>query len=1000
MQRFVPFSNGNSRHNSEITPNTKICMGDVVKITTRNKKLVNSRGTVMYIGYPYPGRGVRYGINLSSEANGDHDGSILFDIKTQKICAPKHYKKYYKRIKKRTFFKARKKHGIFLRKDEITEIERESTLATRFTIEDFVEVRFRGKGQIKFIGPLEHTKQMGVWYGIKLKERRGRHDGTVNGVKYFECVAQYGLHCRLDHLTLIKHSATLGDDISNKLQKGGKWAKVLGTSDEMKKGFVPKKRGNKYVSAVNLNVHMNNLLFEHSAPDDLHPPAPLHMTLTRSTTPSKIDSEPSRITPSSKLGTMTSLSNILPPSIFEQGISVNILPGMHKKESLSSSTGRPLKPSSVKRGGTIQVLPGYQKQFKERKFYDHFDFDEIEDELGDGEFGVVYKCRRVIEEEDEWEYSKTFKSSMNEDSDSDSALYPGDYSDSDSDSALYPGDSPTVGSATPDKMNAGARDEVFAVKKIKKAKFHHLNYQHKQENIKLLQQEIKLLEKIQHLKRRHMEGSQYIIDLIDVFEDRNYLYIVTTFCGGGNLWGYIDEANEENAHSEKNIQRIMQQILEGLAFLHRHNVAHLDIKPDNIMFSSQMEIQLIDFGMSRMIPPLHKAGVLVGTPNFVAPEVIDGFYDKKADIWSVGVLFFMLRFGYPPFFIDQGTNTASNEGANKAGNVLFNAIRKGFSPVVKEGLGAWFNADIVVSDALKDLISAMLEKDLAKRLTAAECLTHPYFKEVTDAKKLPPTIMDALSKFSGQCHFTVMMSRLFAHQIGADQRKELQECWDKFDVDGDGALTLDQFKQVMSKYDHNYKDYQVEAIFESLDWNETDTINFNSLLTAFSYQRLVAVDERLWEAFARLDVNNDGHITKAEIKRVLAMVDPDGFDEGLKYLDEFKAPKNIEQTAKLTPEERRKKNISIFIGDCMIAADWDDDGEIDYEEFLRALHPTFNEGTITPRAFSTPSHSNISEPQFIFQPSLETGINFNQSKQKHDASGDDIKYVSQYKVEQ
>eukprot|EP00483_Globobulimina_turgida_P012243 UN12265 len=133
-----------------------------------------------------------------------------------------------------------------------------------------------------------------------------------------------------------------------------------------------------------------------------------------------------------------------------------------------------------------------------------------------------------------------------------------------------------------------------------------------------------------------------------------------------------------------------------------------------------------------------------------------------------------------------------------------------------------------------------------------------------------------------------MVAKLFAHQIETNEMEELEECWNKFDKKGNGSLTLEQFKSVMREYDHGYEEYQIEAMFASLDWNETDMINFNSLLTAFSYQRLVAVDERLWEAFSRLDVDNDGHITKAEIKRVLAIVNPKAFDDGIKQLNLFK----------------------------------------------------------------------------------------------------------------
>lgn len=196
-------NNSNNQRLKPIASNYKVSIGDKVKISTLNNKLTNEKGTVMYIGYPYPGKGIRYGINLYS-SKGDFDGTLMLNIKTGKVAKANHLKKYRKQIKKRKFFKAKKNHAIFVKLEEITGIDRASSASTRFTIEDKVEVRFRGIGKIKFVGNLEHTKEMGVWYGIQLKERRGRHDGTVNGVKYFECASQYGLHCRQNHLKLVE----------------------------------------------------------------------------------------------------------------------------------------------------------------------------------------------------------------------------------------------------------------------------------------------------------------------------------------------------------------------------------------------------------------------------------------------------------------------------------------------------------------------------------------------------------------------------------------------------------------------------------------------------------------------------------------------------------------------------------------------------------------------------------------------------------------------------
>ena len=137
-----------------------------------------------------------------------------------------------------------------------------------------------------------------------------------------------------------------------------------------------------------------------------------------------------------------------------------------------------------------------------------------------------------------------------------------------------------------------------------------------------------------------------------------------------------------------------------------------------------------------------------------------------------------------------------------------------------------------------------------------------------------------------------MISKLFAHQIEPEQLQQLRDSWNRFDVDKNGSLTFDQFRNAMKEYDHGYREDQVEAMFDSLDWNETQRIRFDDLVTAFSYQRLVAVDERLWEAFATLDDDNDGLITKLEIKKVLRTLDKDNelhlFDAGLEKLEEFK----------------------------------------------------------------------------------------------------------------
>ena len=201
-----------------------------------------------------------------------------------------------------------------------------------------------------------------------------------------------------------------------------------------------------------------------------------------------------------------SLSHILPPNVFQSNISVHVPHGHHQR-------------------------------FTRKKFFDHYDFEEIKDKLGQGEFGDVYKCRKVIIEEigDDESCTDTEDSNVDPESNNDNNDRYGEYTDCESDS-----DDDDI-----------ENKEIFAVKRIRKAKFYHLNDTHKAESIKSLQQEIKLLEKMQHLKAVKVEGSKYVNDIIDVFEDRNYLYIVTKFCDGNNLWTHIENAADNEWISDR-----------------------------------------------------------------------------------------------------------------------------------------------------------------------------------------------------------------------------------------------------------------------------------------------------------------------------------------------------------------------------------------------------------------------------------------------------------------
>lgn len=182
------------------------------------------------------------------------------------------------------------------------------------------------------------------------------------------------------------------------------------------------------------------------------------------------------------------------------------------------------------------------------------------------------------------------------------------------------------------------------------------------------------------------------------------------YCTGGELFDRIVSAQR---FTEKHAADIMNQMLSAVKHLHEHNIVHRDLKPENFLMNDtgeDAEIKLIDFGLSKRFSQkdeLEKMHTVVGTPYYVAPEVLKGNYDKQCDVWSLGVILFVFLCGYPPF---EGDN---NKEIFK--NVLKTPLT--FDPI------DWDR----VSDAAKDLLTKMLEKDPTKRISAQQCLEHPWF---------------------------------------------------------------------------------------------------------------------------------------------------------------------------------------------------------------------------------------------------------------------------------
>eukprot|EP01082_Thalassiosira_pseudonana_P007369 g7078.t1 g7078 contig23:1807757-1809052(-) len=251
--------------------------------------------------------------------------------------------------------------------------------------------------------------------------------------------------------------------------------------------------------------------------------------------------------------------------------------------------------------------------------------------------------------------------------------------------------------------------QQFAIKSLRKSEH--------SSKLKDLDREVMLLDEMNH---------ERIIRLVDLYEDEEYLHLVTNLCHGGELFDRIRKKSAENrvggCFSEQQAAKILHQLLSSVSYMHKNNVVHRDLKPENILFETTDEdssIKIIDFGLARKHyakhgePPMKS---LVGTPYYLAPEVLRKCYGKECDLWSVGVIAYILLSGYPPF------NAPSSKG-------VYQKVMRG---------KYWFpSAEWKhVSIGAKDFIHRLLQMDPKKRMTADQALIHPWILSQLNRKNV------------------------------------------------------------------------------------------------------------------------------------------------------------------------------------------------------------------------------------------------------------------------
>nr|XP_024652444.1 serine/threonine-protein kinase 17A isoform X2 [Macaca nemestrina] len=208
------------------------------------------------------------------------------------------------------------------------------------------------------------------------------------------------------------------------------------------------------------------------------------------------------------------------------------------------------------------------------------------------------------------------------------------------------------------------------------------------------------------------QDNPWVINLHEVYETASEMILVLEYAAGGEIFDQC-VADREEAFKEKDVQRLMRQILEGVHFLHTHDVVHLDLKPQNILLTSESplgDIKIVDFGLSRILKNSEELREIMGTPEYVAPEILS--YDPismATDMWSIGVLTYVMLTGISPF--------------------LGNDKQETFLNISQMNLSYSEEEFDVLSESALDFIRTLLVKKPEDRATAEECLKHPWLTQ-------------------------------------------------------------------------------------------------------------------------------------------------------------------------------------------------------------------------------------------------------------------------------
>lgn len=415
----------------------------------------------------------------------------------------------------------------------------------------------------------------------------------------------------------------------------------------------------------------------------------------------------------------------------------------------------------------------------------------------------------------------------------------------------------------------------YAIKSIRKSKV---------SKIEVLKREIEILKEVNH---------PHIIKLVEVHEDAKYLHLITDLCTGGELFDRIISKTQsaEGHFSEGDAAGLIRDILDAIHYCHtQKQIVHRDLKPENFLFLTDDEdapIKIIDFGLSRFEDvPIMKTKV--GTPYYVAPEVLNRKYTKKCDIWSIGVITYILLCGYPPFHGDSDTQIFASV---KAGQFDFPSPE-------------W---DTISRDA-KNFICSLLKLNPTSRFSADQALNHKWIMDNCFASIPKPVGRDrsvsyqssrsiTFTKYYGLEKLKKAALGFIASQLTQKEVESLGEIFQGIDTTRNGVVSLEELDQALTGNFPSELKAHLYSLRTGLDISGKQTLNWREFLEATIERNLHMQEDKVRLAFDHFKQSHQNSInmsdlinifgSDAQAREVMGSVDLDR-DGKISY-EEFRA---------------------------------------------------------------------------------------------------------------